>query len=110
MRSVSLISLSHFHYFSTAGIIGTTCIYPIDMVKTRLQNQVAATTLSSSASIGESGALRYQGPLHCFQTILRTEGVRGLYRGLGANLVGVTPEKAIKLAVNEILRERFTTL
>lgn len=40
--------------------------------------------------------------------ILRREGIRGLYRGLGANLVGVTPEKAIKLAVNDSLRDRWT--
>jgi len=29
----------------------------------------------------------------------------GLYRGLGSNLVGIVPEKAIKLAVNDYARE-----
>jgi len=33
--------------------------------------------------------------------------VRALYRGLGPNLIGVTPEKAIKLAANELFREYF---
>ena len=33
------------------------------------------------------------------------EGVRGLYRGIVPNLIGITPEKAIKLAVNDFSRE-----
>ena len=32
-----------------------------------------------------------------FRGVIRTEGVRGLYRGLGPNLLGVFPEKGIKL-------------
>lgn len=56
------------------------------MVKTRLQ-----------ASKGV-----YTGPIHCLKTIIKIEGgVRALYRGLVPNLIGVTPEKAIKL-VNSI--------
>ena len=68
------------------------------MVKTRLQNQIALP----------NGSLKYTNPFQCMQTIIRTEGTAGLYRGLSANLIGVTPEKAIKLAMNEILREHFT--
>lgn len=41
------------------------------------------------------------------QKVLREEGPRGLYRGLAANLIGVTPEKAIKLAVNDAARAHF---
>ncbi|ORX85571.1 mitochondrial carrier [Basidiobolus meristosporus CBS 931.73] len=78
-----------------AGIVGTLIIYPLDMVKTRLQNQ----------KMDASGNLRYKGGVHCFKTILKTEGARGLYRGLVPNLVGITPEKAIKLAVNDYARE-----
>jgi hypothetical protein len=77
---------------AVAGVVGTSCIYPIDMVKTRLQ-----------ASKGQ-----YSGPIDCFRKIITTEGgVRALYRGLAPNLVGVTPEKAIKLAANEFFRERL---
>lgn len=78
-----------------AGIIGTVAIFPIDMVKTRLQQQ----------TIGPNGERAYRGPFHCMSKIIRVEGLRGLYKGLGPNLVGVTPEKAIKLAVNEYARE-----
>lgn len=80
-----------------AGVIGTSCIFPLDIIKTRLQNQ----------KIGPNGERMYKGAVDCFRQIISKEGVRGLYRGLAPNLVGVTPEKAIKLAVNEKLREYF---
>lgn len=66
------------------------------MVKTRLQNQ------------GSGAAARYSGPIDCFRKIVAAEGYGGLYRGLKPNLIGVTPEKAIKLTLNDVLRENFT--
>ena len=40
----------------------------------------------------------YNGPLDVLQKIIKNEGgPMGLYKGLGANLGGVAPEKAIKL-------------
>ncbi|KAI8322390.1 mitochondrial carrier [Martensiomyces pterosporus] len=79
---------------AVAGITGVSIIYPLDMVKTRLQNQKP----------NAHGKLPYSGGLDCFKSILRHEGVRGLYRGLVPNLAGITPEKAIKLAVNDMMR------
>lgn len=76
-----------------ATVVGTSCIFPIDMVKTRLQ-------------ASQKGV--YSGPIDCFRKIITQEGgFRALYRGLGPNLIGVTPEKAIKLAANEFFREVF---
>ncbi|KAJ2707286.1 mitochondrial aspartate-glutamate transporter agc1, partial [Coemansia spiralis] len=76
-----------------AGVTGVSVIFPLDMVKTRLQNQKPV-----------HGKLPYAGAVDCFRKIVRGEGVRGLYRGLVPNLAGVTPEKALKLAVNDIMR------
>ena len=66
-------------------------------MKTRLQNQ---TSLPIEKRVYTNG-------LACFRSILAKEGIIGLYRGLGPNLIGVTPEKAIKLAVNDYLRDKF---
>uniref|UniRef100_A0A3P8VCR3 Uncharacterized protein n=1 Tax=Cynoglossus semilaevis TaxID=244447 RepID=A0A3P8VCR3_CYNSE len=33
------------------------------------------------------------GPLHCLKLILRKEGYRSLFRGLGPNIVGVAPSR-----------------
>jgi hypothetical protein len=77
-----------------AGVVGVSATFPIDIVKTNLQGQTRS-----------SGKAQFRGPIHCFRHILATEGIRGLYRGLPPTLMGVLPEKAIKLAVNEQLRE-----
>lgn len=53
------------------------------------------------------GAFPYTGPLDCFRKIVKADGVHGLYRGLPPTLVGIVPEKAIKLAMNDFLREKF---
>ena len=66
-------------------------MYPIDLVKTRLQNQ------RTGSYVGE---LMYKNSFDCFKKVVRHEGVRGLYRGLAPQLVGVAPEKAIKLTVS----------
>ncbi len=48
----------------------------------------------------------YRGITHAFRCIVREEGLRGLYRGLGATLVQVTPS----LAINFCLYDSFRAL
>lgn len=71
--------------------VGATAVYPIDLVKTRMQNQ------RTGSFIGE---LMYRNSFDCFKKVIRHEGVFGLYRGLVPQLLGVAPEKAIKLTVS----------
>ncbi|CAF1421363.1 unnamed protein product [Adineta steineri] len=84
---------------SIAGAVGATAVYPIDLVKTRMQNQ------RSTSIVGER---LYRNSIDCFKKVIRYEGVFGLYRGLIPQLVGVAPEKAIKLTVNDFIRDRLT--
>ena len=88
----------NFALGSVAGAVGATVVYPIDLVKTRMQNQ-------RSAVVGE---LMYKNSLDCFRKVIRNEGVVGLYSGLGPQLVGVAPEKAIKLTMNDLVRAHWT--
>ncbi|KAF0852751.1 mitochondrial solute carrier family 25 (mitochondrial aspartate/glutamate transporter) member 12/13 [Andalucia godoyi] len=74
---------------SIAGMIGATVVYPIDVVKTLLQST--------------QGHL-YSGAIDCFRKTYSERGFTGMYKGLGPQLVGVGPEKAIKLVVNDALR------
>ncbi|KAL7982247.1 hypothetical protein Chor_009845 [Crotalus horridus] len=60
-----------------AGLVGVTCVFPIDLAKTRLQNQ--------------QGRAVYTGM--CVSD------------GAAVNLTLVTPEKAIKLAANDFFRQ-----
>lgn len=72
--------------------MGASAVYPIDLVKTRMQNQ------RTGSFIGE---LMYRNSFDCFKKVIRHEGVFGLYRGLLPQLMGVAPEKAIKLTVSQ---------
>ncbi|CAH8641252.1 unnamed protein product [Dicrocoelium dendriticum] len=51
-----------------AGIVGVTCVFPIDLVKTRLQNQQDSIRLYSSF-------------LDCARKTFQREGFLGMYRG-----------------------------
>ena len=91
-----LESAYRFTLGSIAGATGATAVYPVDLVKTRMQNQ------RTGSYIGE---LMYRNSFDCFKKVIRHEGVFGLYRGLIPQLMGVAPEKAIKLTVSlRILR------
>ncbi|XP_023398617.1 electrogenic aspartate/glutamate antiporter SLC25A12, mitochondrial isoform X2 [Loxodonta africana] len=92
-------SAYRFTLGSVAGAVGATAVYPIDLVKTRMQNQ-----RGSGSVVGE---LMYKNSFDCFKKVLRYEGFFGLYRGLIPQLIGVAPEKAIKLTVNDFVRDKF---
>ncbi|XP_068091163.1 electrogenic aspartate/glutamate antiporter SLC25A13, mitochondrial isoform X2 [Hyperolius riggenbachi] len=93
-------SAYRFALGSIAGAVGATAVYPIDLVKTRMQNQ-----RSTGSFVGE---LMYKNSFDCFKKVLRYEGFFGLYRGLLPQLLGVAPEKAIKLTMNDFVRDKFT--
>uniref|UniRef100_A0A2I2YGB4 Solute carrier family 25 member 22 n=1 Tax=Gorilla gorilla gorilla TaxID=9595 RepID=A0A2I2YGB4_GORGO len=78
-----------------AGLIGVTCVFPIDLAKTRLQNQ-------------QNGQRMYKSMSDCLIKTIRSEGYFGMYRGAAVNLTLVTPEKAIKLAANDFFRHQLS--
>lgn len=86
-------SIYNFCLGSIAGCIGATVVYPIDFIKTRMQAQ-------------RSNA-KYKNSIDCLLKVVKLEGVRGLYSGLGFQLIGVAPEKAIKLTVNDFMRKKL---
>lgn len=93
-----LQSSYNFALGSVAGAFGAFMVYPIDLVKTRLQNQRGA----------QPGQRLYKNSLDCFQKVIRNEGFRGLYSGVVPQLIGVAPEKAIKLTVNDLARKTLS--
>ena len=55
-----------------AGGTGATAVYPIDLVKTRMQNQRGSL----------AGEIMYKNSIDCFRKVVRYEGFVGLYRGM----------------------------
>jgi solute carrier family 25 aspartate/glutamate transporter 12/13 len=92
-----LESIHHFALGSLAGAFGAFMVYPIDLVKTRMQNQRS----------GRVGELMYKNSIECARKVVKNEGIRGLYSGVWPQMVGVAPEKAIKLTVNDLMRGYF---
>ncbi|KAJ1259820.1 hypothetical protein BS78_10G185300 [Paspalum vaginatum] len=73
-----------------AGAVAQTAIYPIDLVKTRLQTY-------EGGKVPRIGALS--------RDILMHEGPRAFYRGLVPSLLGIVPYAGIDLAVYETLKD-----
>ena len=69
-----------------SGGVGGICVvlvgHPLDLIKVRMQTAGAAEAASQSV-------------VGMFSTTFRTEGVRGLYRGVSAPLTAVTPLFAV---------------
>ncbi|GMH39028.1 hypothetical protein BSKO_06926 [Bryopsis sp. KO-2023] len=92
-----LDAIQHFVAGGVAGSLGATAVYPIDLVKTRMQNE--RTSADSEP--------RFKNGWECFLGVLREEGPLALYQGLVPQVVGVWPEKAVKLAANDFARSIF---
>lgn len=75
---------------AVAGISEILVMYPLDLVKTRIQLQV-----------GSGAGAEYSGILDCFTKIVRHEGVGTLYRGISAPILMEAPKRATKFAAND---------
>jgi Mitochondrial carrier protein/Cyclic nucleotide-binding domain/EF-hand domain pair len=92
-KDVFLLLLQNFSLTSIAGCIGVFALAPLDLVKTRLMNE----------RVPLNGSRMYRNSFDCLKIAVVSEGYFGLYRGLLPQLIGVAPEKALKLAVNDLL-------
>ncbi|KAK7692662.1 hypothetical protein QCA50_004295 [Cerrena zonata] len=77
-----------------AGSISQTLTYPFDVLRRKMQ-------VTGMGSLG----YQYNGALDALQSIARTEGVRGLYRGLWPNLLKVAPSIATSFFTYELVKE-----
>ncbi|KAF3346435.1 Mannose-1-phosphate guanyltransferase [Verticillium dahliae VDG2] len=71
-------------------VLAKTAVFPLDLVRKRIQVQGPTRARYVHKNIPE-----YQGALGALRTILRVEGVRGMYRGLVVSLVKAAPGSAV---------------
>ncbi|KAI0884839.1 mitochondrial carrier [Annulohypoxylon maeteangense] len=75
---------------ATSGAFGASVVYPLNVLRTRLQTQ--GTSMHPA---------RYTGIWDVAQKTIKNEGVRGLYKGLMPNLLKVAPALSITWMVYE---------
>lgn len=83
-----------------AGACGQTAAYPMDVLRRRFQ----LSALRSIGATSGAGASAYSSTLGGLRSIVRNEGVRGLYKGIVPNLIKVVPSIAIMFTTNELLK------
>ena len=77
-----------------SGVVSKCAVFPLDTVRKRLQVQGPTREKYIHKDIPLS-----QGIIHCTTEIIRREGVRGLYKGLGVALLKSGPSAAVTLWV-----------
>ncbi|KAF9900285.1 hypothetical protein EC991_007658 [Linnemannia zychae] len=123
---------------SIAGVTEIVCMYPLDLVKTRLQLQVLppsskvplvdahgatrtefaprtttkTTVLTTGGQVQKGLPRPYTSILDCLRRVIRREGVLRLYRGVLPPLIAEAPKRAIKFGANEqwgfVLKKLFS--
>eukprot|EP00897_Mesotaenium_endlicherianum_P006833 jgi/Mesen1/6178/ME000032S05466 len=78
---------------STAGAIASTATFPLEVA--RKQMQVGAL----------QGRVVYKGTLHALSSILKEQGIGGLYRGLGPSCIKLMPAAGISFMCYEALKQ-----
>ncbi|XP_074070995.1 solute carrier family 25 member 36 isoform X1 [Macrotis lagotis] len=98
------------------GTVGAILTCPLEVVKTRLQSSSVTLYISevqlntmTGASVNRVARVS-PGPLHCLKMILEKEGSRSLFRGLGPNLIGVAPSRAIYFAAYSNCKEKMNNV
>lgn len=91
------VTLKRFMCGGLAGAVSRTCVAPIDRVKILRQTQF----------IQESGHLKYGSMLQTVQTVLKEEGIRGLWRGNVTNVLRVIPYSACQFTSYDLFKARM---
>jgi len=87
-----------FLFGGLAGMGATVFVQPLDLVKNRMQ-------LAGQGS----KAREYKTSFHCLTSILKTEGVGGIYTGLSAGLLRQATYTTTRLGIYTILFEKMTS-
>ncbi|GAB4854455.1 hypothetical protein Ancab_023039 [Ancistrocladus abbreviatus] len=88
---------ANFFAGAAAGCTTLIIVYPLDIAHTRL-----------AADLGRDGIRQFRGISHFLSTILKKEGVPGLYRGLPASLHGMVVHRSIYFGGFDTIKEILT--
>jgi len=83
-----------------SAAISKTCASPIEVIKLRLQNvdeMIKAGTLEK----------RYDGIVDCATRVVNEEGVKGLWKGNGTNVIRYFPTQALNFSLKDYFKRIF---
>lgn len=87
-----------------ASILSKTLVFPLDLVRKRLQVQ------GPTRGLYEGGVGEYRGVIGGLRKVIREDGVRGCYRGLSVSLWKAAPASAVTMWVYERSLKGLMTL
>lgn len=67
-----------------AGMGSTLIVYPLDFARTRM-----------GVDVGKKGATQFNSLTHCLTSIIKTDGIRGVYQGVGISLISIFSYRAM---------------
>ncbi len=76
-----------------AGGCTISIVFPLDFARTKLSTDMLS-----------GGKRKYKGLADCFRKVVRTEGIRGCYKGMSMALTGVFCYKALSLGTYDFLK------
>ncbi|XP_008805618.1 calcium-dependent mitochondrial ATP-magnesium/phosphate carrier protein 3-like [Phoenix dactylifera] len=79
-----------------SGALGATCVYPLQVIRTRMQAQCTYSTTA------------YKGMSDVFWRTLQHEGFLGFYKGIFPNLLKVVPSASITYLVYETMKKSLS--
>lgn len=80
---------------ATAGLVGQTITYPLDVVRRRMQMDGFVTGF----------AFNYKGTVDALINIVRKEGAMGLFRGLSINYIKSIPMISVSFTTNDLIKK-----
>ena len=97
--------LAHFTAGMLAEIFSCVLWVPIDVTKERLQIQEGCVQQSQQHHERRGMTTNYRGSYDALRTIVRTEGLRGIYKGYGATVASFGPFSAFYFMFYEQIKK-----
>lgn len=79
---------------SMAGLFQIVTTYPLDLIRTRLQ-------------LAENAGVKYKGIVDCAASTFKTEGVRGLYKGMMPSMLAGVPYVGLQMTFYDQLKNNL---
>ncbi|EDO17164.1 hypothetical protein Kpol_1072p34 [Vanderwaltozyma polyspora DSM 70294] len=101
-KEVDLPFVYKFIAGAVAGISEILVMYPLDVVKTRMQLQV-----NKPSATGTTAVVQYNGVVDCISKIVKNEGFSRLYKGISSPILMEAPKRATKFACNDFFSSYY---